>query len=66
MRREALRRLGSTVAHKISETNSSFSCEIAHSEKSLITIFQEFSSSIGKTFILAGGLGTGLSFCGVS
>ena len=30
--------------------------------KSLISIFQEFSSSINKTFILAGRLGTRLSF----
>ena len=42
-----------------------FSWGIAHSGKSLISIFQEFSSSIGKAFILAGGLGAGLSFCGV-
>ena len=34
--------------------------------KSLISIFQEFSCSINKTFILAGGLGTGLSLFGVS
>ena len=38
------------------------SCEIAHNGKSLISIFQEFSSSINKTFILAGRLGTRLSF----
>ena len=42
-----------------------FSWGIAHSRKSLISIFQEFSSSIGKAFILVGGLGAGLSFCGV-
>ena len=39
-----------------------FSCEIPHSRKSLIPIFQEFSSSINKTFILSGRLGTRLSF----
>ena len=39
-----------------------FSCEIAHSRKSLISILQEFSSSIDKAFILAGGVGTGVSF----
>ena len=43
----------------------SFLCEIAHNGKSLISIFQEFSSSINKTFILAVGLGTRLSFYGV-
>ena len=42
-----------------------FSCEVAHSGETLISVFQEFSSSIGKAFILAGGLGTGLSFYGV-
>ena len=29
---------------------------------SLISVFQEFSASVGKAFILAGGLGTRLSF----
>ena len=33
--------------------------------KSLISIFQEFSSSIDKISILAGGLGAGVSFYGV-
>ena len=47
------------MAHKVSETNS---CEIAHKGKSLISIFQVFSFSINKAFILAGGLATGLSF----
>ena len=41
------------------------SCEIAHNGKNLISIFQEFSSSIKKTFILGGGLGAGLLFYGV-
>ena len=40
-------------------------CEIAHSEKSLIYVFQEFSASISKAFIFAAGLGTALSFYGV-
>ena len=35
---------------------------MAHSGKSLISFFQEFSSSINKIFILARGLGTRLSF----
>ena len=30
---------------------------------SLISGFQDFFASIGKTFILARGLGAGLSFC---
>ena len=42
-----------------------FACGMAHSEKSLISVFQEFFASIGKAFILAGGLGAGLSFYGV-
>ena len=42
-----------------------FSCEIVHSGKNLIFLFQEVSASIDKAFILAGGLGTGLSFYGV-
>ena len=41
-----------------------FSCKIVHYEESLISAFQEFFASIKKTFILAGGLGTGLSFYG--
>ena len=40
-------------------------CEMAHSGKSLIYVFQEFSASINQAFILADGLGTGLSFHGV-
>ena len=39
-----------------------FSCQIVHNVKSLISVFQEFSTSINKTFILAGRLGTRLSF----
>ena len=52
----------STITHKVSEAGS---CEIAQDGKRLISIFQEFSSSylvINKTLILAGGLGTKLSF----
>ena len=54
-----LLKCATTIAHRISETNSS-----CHG-KSLISIFQEFSSSIKKTFILARGLGTRLSFYAV-
>ena len=35
---------------------------VAHKGKGLIFVFQEFSASIGEAFILAGGLGAGLSF----
>ena len=38
---------------------------MVHKKKDLIYIFHEFSASIGKIFILAGKLGTGLSFYGV-
>ena len=40
-----------TTNHKISETNkiSETKTEIGHSGASLISVFQEFSSSIGKT-----------------
>ena len=41
-----------------------FSSEIALSWKSLISVFQEFSASISKTFILVGSLSTRLSFHG--
>ena len=33
---------------------------IAHGGEGLISVFQEFSTSIGEAFILAGQLGTGL------
>ena len=36
---------------------SGFSCGITHSEKKLISIFQEFSSSVDRAFILVGGRG---------
>ena len=39
-----------------------FSCEIGHNRKGLVSVFQEFSASINKTFILTGDLCTGLSF----
>ena len=35
------------------------------SERGLISVFQEFSASVSKAFILAGGLGIGLSFYAV-
>ena len=52
---------GAAIIHRIFETNSGFD-GIAHNGKCLISVFQEFAASIDKTFILAGGLGTGLSF----
>ena len=56
---ESKKKFLETIIHKISEINS---CQIAHNGKGLFFIFQEFSSSINKTFILARRLGTGLSF----
>ena len=49
-----------TNIHKIFENNYSF--HIMHYEKNLIFVFQGFSASIDNIFILAGGLGTRLSF----
>ena len=37
---------------------------VAHCGKGLISVFQEFLSSIDRFFILAAGLGTSLSFLG--
>ena len=51
-----------TITHKILETNSKFSYEVEHNGKGLVSVFQEFSAIINKTFILAGRLGTRLSF----
>ena len=42
-----------------------FSCEIAHYEKSLISVFQELFFSFNNFYILAMGLGAGLSLSGV-
>ena len=42
-----------------------FSYGAVHSERGFISVFQEFFASIGRAFILAGGLGAGLSFYGV-
>ena len=41
------------------------SCEITHNGKSLTSVFQEFSASINKTFILGRRLDASLSFYGV-
>ena len=45
---------GTTIIHKIFETNSSLHCEMAHYERSLISVFQEFFAGIDKIFFLAG------------
>ena len=52
-----------TKSHKILENSSRFHVE-EHATGSLISVFQEFSASINKKFILAGRLGTRLSFYG--
>ena len=38
---------------------------VVHSGKDLVSVFQGFSASTGEAYILAGGLGTGLSFYGI-
>ena len=40
-------------------------CEIAHYERSVISAFQEPFANFNKILILAGRLGTRLSFCGI-
>ena len=47
-----------TMIHKIFETNSNFSCEIAHYGKSSISVFQEIFAKTEKKLILGGGLST--------
>ena len=39
-----------------------FSCGVAHCGEGFIAIFRNFFASIGKILILAGGIGTRLSF----
>ena len=51
-----------TITHKIFETNSSFHVQYRTTEKGLISVFQKFSATINKTFILAGTVGTRLCF----
>ena len=54
------------MAHRVFEAGSGFHVGWwENSGKILISVFQEFSSSIIKAFILAGGLGAGLSLYGV-
>ena len=42
-----------------------FSCGVAHCGGGLIAIFIRLFATVGGAFILAGGLGAGLSFYGV-
>ena len=53
------------ITHKIFETNSYFSCEIAHNRNSFFSSFKEFSASFNKISNFAGTLGTRLSFYGI-
>ena len=46
------------IIHKISETNSRFSCEITHPAKSSVSVFREIFASVSEIFISAGGLST--------
>ena len=39
-----------------------FSCRMEHCGRGFISVFQEFSASIGKAFILAGGWAVGFHF----
>ena len=50
-----------TMAHRVFGANLVF-VRMAHRGRGLIFVFQEFAASINKAFILAGGLGAGLSF----
>ena len=55
-----LRIIGETaMTHRVFETL--VSCKVAHSEKSLISVFQGLFASISKGVILAGEFGTRLS-----
>ena len=58
---ESKKKFPETITHKILRLTLVFMWNSAQ-RKSLISIFQEFSSSINKTFILAWRLGTRLSF----
>ena len=53
----------SSMAHGIFGANSSFRVKLCPTGR--VSVFREFSASIGKAFILAGGLGTGLAFYGM-
>ena len=51
------------MAHRIFGASSGFRVELCAAGG--VSVSQEFSASIGKAFILGGGLGTGLSFYGM-
>ena len=51
-----------TTTHKILATNSSFNMKERTTGKKIISVFEEVSASINKTFILAGRLNTRLLF----
>ena len=53
------------MARGVFEASSGFCCETEHTGKNLVSVFQEFPTSIDKPFILARGLGAGLAFYGV-
>ena len=61
------RRALGLIAPRVNYNNTGYlrltlvSCEIARNGKSLISVFQEFSASFNKTFILAGRLDNFLS-----
>ena len=51
-----------TIAHKKFETNSTFRLKYRTTGKVLMSLFQEFTTTNNKSFILAESLGTRLSF----
>ena len=57
----------SAVGYRISETSSGFRVgeRTAEGVGGLIAIFRDISASASEIFVLASGLGTGLSFYGV-
>ena len=46
------------IIHRISETSSRFSCEIAHPAKSSVSVLKEIFASVSEIFISAWGLST--------
>ena len=51
------------MAHSVFETDSSYRVGWG-TAGGVVSVFQEFSASIGKAFILARALGAGLAFYG--
>ena len=54
-----------TIIHRVFGTNSSFRVGWCTPWGGFISIFRGFFASVGGVFVLAGGLGAGLSFYGV-